>query len=225
MIDEAIILASGYGTRLRPLTDHMNKVILPVGGRPFITYVLDMLCNWGIKRVVMKVAYKWQTIYKTLGQKYRNLNISYIVTEMPLGTGGDLQMALHYVRGPQVFVLNGDTLFKIDHNKFYEECKEEPFALALTPSKNGNVSLGKDGRIDKFTIEPSSLPYRNGGIYLVNTEMFELQTTSLEEALANGLPARGYVDCGFFIDIGTPIDYGLAQLYVPKETREWALKL
>jgi len=102
-----------------------------------------MLCNWGIKRVVMKVAYKWQTIYKTLGQKYRNLNISYIVTEIPLGTGGDLQMALHYVRGPQVFVLNGDTLFKIDHNKFYEECKEEPFALALTPSRTVTLVWGK----------------------------------------------------------------------------------
>lgn len=225
MIDEAVILASGYGTRLRPLTDHMNKVVLPVGGRPWITYVLDMLQGWGIKRVVLKVAYKWNTIYKTIGHHYGDMDINYVVTEMPLGTGGDLQMALHYVRSPQVFVLNGDTLFKIDYQRFYEECQHESFALALTPDEHGNVDIGSDGYITQFSIDPSHLPYKNGGIYLVNKNKFQIQTTSLEEALAKGLRARGYVDNGFFIDIGTPINYGLAQLYVPKETKEWVLKL
>jgi len=184
--------------------------------------VLDMLHSWGIKHVVLKVAYKWNTIYEVLGHHYNGMNVNYVITEMPLGTGNDLQMALHYVRSQKVLAMNGDSLYKIDYQKFYEECQHEPFALAIMKDEHGNADIGPDGYITRFSVEPSNLPYKNGGIYIIDKDKFQIQTASLEEALAKGqLRARGYIDNGFFIDMGTPITYGLAQLLVPKEAEEY----
>ncbi len=223
---EAIVLAGGLGTRLKKLVSDVPKPMAPVGGKPFLSYILRWLNQNGITHVIFSVGYKWETIQKVYGEEYLSMRLSYSVEKSPLGTGGAIALAMKKVKENEVFIINGDTFFNINLKEFRDLHikKNREVSLALKPMENfdryGKVELDNGNRIIKFLEkQPTPKGLINAGIYLVDknsnrffppTEKFSFEKDFLETKL-DKLNMGGYVADKYFIDIGIPDDYTRAQ--------------
>lgn len=106
---KAMILAAGFGTRMRPLTDHCPKPLLPVAGKPLIVHHLERLAAAGFHEVVINVSYRAEQIIEALGDGRRyGVSLSYSVEEKPLETAGGLRHALAFLGEEPFALLNGD---------------------------------------------------------------------------------------------------------------------
>ncbi|NOY85169.1 MAG: nucleotidyltransferase family protein [Nitrospirae bacterium] len=116
---KAMVLAAGFGTRLRPLTDHTPKPLLPVGGRPMIEYTLLLLKKHGITEIIINLHHCGDQIINTLGDGSQlGLSISYSEEQgEPLGTGGGLKKAEAFFEGAPFLVINSDIVIDIDLGK------------------------------------------------------------------------------------------------------------
>ena len=222
MIREAIILAGGLGTRLQSEVAQLPKSMAPVDGIPFLNFVISYLEKEGIEHFIFALGHQHEIISRYVDGKFSSISKTYSVEHAPLGTGGAIKKACEHVKGKDVIIVNGDTLFNIDlsklssaHQQFGADC-----TIALKHlqhfSRYGKVDIGKDGRITGFhekKIHESGLI--NGGIYALNVPSF----------LAAGLPVafsfeRDYLERSvdtkkiygiemeqYFIDIGVPEDY------------------
>ncbi|MGV3656333.1 MAG: HAD-IIIA family hydrolase [Chitinophagaceae bacterium] len=225
-VTESIILAGGLGTRLREAVPDLPKCMAPVGGNPFISYVIDALRRQGVQRFVFSLGYRHDAIEEFLQGHYSTLEYETVVEKEPLGTGGAIALALKACQSENVLIANGDTLFKIDvksmaslHYKNNAQC-----TLALKPMQNferyGVVQTAESGRIVSFREKQF---YKegliNGGIYLLNKDSFLQkswpQKFSFEKDYLEKYTAEndfyGSVQTGYFIDIGIPEDYEKAQ--------------
>lgn len=107
----AFILTAGFGTRLRPFTDHMPKTLVPVNGRPLILYTLAFLKHNGIRDVVMNLHHHGEKIPALLGNGAAiGMRIKYSREKKILGTGGGLRKALRRMAGNNILVVNGDVV-------------------------------------------------------------------------------------------------------------------
>jgi len=228
---EAIILAGGLGTRLRSTVPDLPKCMAPVAGRPFLSYVIDYLRMQGIERFIFSLGYRWGLIEEFLQKEYPTLDYTSVIEEEPLGTGGGIRLAIENANSNNVLVANGDTLFKIQSKELFQthidngsEC-----TLALKAmhdfDRYGVVEMNDKGRILSFKEKqfyPSGLI--NGGIYILNKERFLArqlpQKFSFEkdylEPFCTEAPFYGFVQEGYFIDIGIPEDYQRAQSELKK---------
>jgi mannose-1-phosphate guanylyltransferase len=111
---EAVIIAGGLGTRLRPLTERRAKHLLPVGGVPFLTHQLAKLAVAGVRHVVLATSHRAEEFRPAFGDgSAHGLSLTYLREEQPLGTGGAIRhaaTALHSPPNEPVLVLNGDQL-------------------------------------------------------------------------------------------------------------------
>ena len=186
MVDEAVILAAGEGTRLRPFTEDVPKVMLPVANKPIVEYVVKSLSGIGIKRIVMVVGYRKESIMKYFGEgKKFGVKIVYATQEKQLGTGHALMQAKNYVEKDEFLVLPGDNI--IDE-KSLAKILESDFPSLLVaesdfPSKYGVVEM-RDGVISKLSEKPEKAESKliSTGIYKLRKDIFEI----LEEMLRKG---------------------------------------
>jgi len=167
----AVILAGGYGKRLRPLTNRTPKPLLKVGPRPILVWQIELMKHYGVRRFVLCVGYKKEMVKEALGDgSSLGVQVFYAEEEEPLGTGGAIKNAEEYVREEDYFfVLNGDVLTSIDPRPLAEKVMGEGFpaaiALVRLPSPYGVVEVDEDGLVRKF-VEKPTLPYWiNAGIY------------------------------------------------------------
>ena len=221
-ISEAIILAGGLGTRLRSAVADLPKCMAPVDGIPFIAFVIAYLQQQGITRFIFSLGYKSEVVTAYLQQQYPALDKSYIIEEEPLGTGGAVKLACENTATPHVLVVNGDTLFDVDittlagfHFKHKANC-----SLALKYmqhfSRYGSIEVEQIGLIKAFKEKQySNEGYINGGIYVLEVKQmlennlsakFSFEKDFLEK-YTNTLQLFGFVQDGYFIDIGIPEDY------------------
>jgi len=222
MLEEAVILAGGLGTRLKSVVKGIPKPMAEICGRPFLSYILDFLHTQGIERVILSVGYKWEVIKDFFGSQYKNLELEYAIEDKPLGTGGGLKNALKYVCEEEVFVLNGDTFFDIDLNLFYNlhKSKNSKLSIALKKMENtvryGAVEIDENNRIVSFLEKGKRVSgFINGGIYLLNKNFFNALSPEGNFSLEKDFLEKFYKDHefygfpfdGFFIDIGVPEDY------------------
>jgi NDP-sugar pyrophosphorylase family protein len=114
MINEAIILAGGKGTRLKGVIDDRAKPMALVNGKPFLEHLLKKLEDSGIRKVVLAVGYKYESILDYFGWRFGKIQLVYTLEETPLGTGGGIVLGLQETKRPNVLVINGDTFFDID---------------------------------------------------------------------------------------------------------------
>ncbi len=225
-IKEAIILAGGLGTRLRSVLPDLPKCMAPVNGEPFLHYIIAYYREQGIERFIFSLGYKHEVISKWITTQYPGLAVEFVIEETPLGTGGAIRFAAEKAKDKNILVLNGDTIFKVDvqelgafHTKNTADC-----TLALKPMKNferyGVVETTDDGRIKSFKEKKYYAEgLINGGVYILNTEKFRKQKWpekfSFEkdylEVVFSTNPVYGYVQEGYFIDIGIPEDFERAQ--------------
>jgi len=224
---EAIILAGGFGTRLQRVVSDLPKSMALINDKPFLEYLLNFLTGQGIEKVILSVGYKREIIQDHFKSRYKQLSISYAVEEDPLGTGGGILNAISQVEGNEVFAMNGDSMFRIDLQamQHLHEKTEADLTMALRylddTARFGTVQINPEKRVIGFyeKNEDSDPGYINGGIYLINKKFlqsssfekkFSLEKDCFEKCYRNsrifGYPAKGY-----FLDIGIPEDYMLAQ--------------
>jgi len=223
---QAIILAGGFGTRLRTVITDLPKPLAPIQGKPFLAHLLDYLHAQGITRVILSVHFMHEKIQSYFQSSYRGISIDYAIEEQPLGTGGAILNSLSLVDPKQpVFVLNGDTFLKLNYQTLMTLHQTSPqtsitMTLRFVPdaSRYGLV-LTKGNQVIAFQERGGQEPgCINAGVYLINPYLFE--TFSLSRAFSfekeflfpevNQLKPLALVVDDYFIDIGVPEDYARA---------------
>lgn len=219
---EAIVLAGGLGTRLRSVVTDLPKPMAPIGDKPFLEYILKYLKKNGVKKVILSVGYKWETIKEYFGNRFNGLELIYSVEDEPLGTGGAIKKAMLHVNGKKVYIINGDTFFDVDLKSLTLEDNSQ-LILSLKQMEKfdryGCVESDKKGLVTAFTEkEYKEVGNINGGIYLASREIFENfeleEIFSFEEFMQYNfkeLKISSKVFENYFIDIGIPKDYEKAQ--------------
>ena len=227
IVQEAIILAGGFGTRLKEVVSDIPKVMAPVNGRPFLEYVINYLEHHVIDHVILSVGYKHEIIQEHFGNQYKSVTIDYAIEDEPLGTGGGIKKAFSFVRGHRALVLNGDTMFRVNLQKIFEFhfSKSSDFSIILREVNNveryGAVEVDRDNRVVGFDEKGQKFGNGkiNGGVYLVNRNFFTKNKFpdkfSLEkdcfEKMVHSYPFYAMVCKQYFLDIGIPEDYKKAQ--------------
>lgn len=222
----AAILAGGLGTRLKVAVSDKQKVLAEVGGRPFLTYLLDQISSAGIRKVVLCTGYKADEIREKLGDVYGPLSLLYSTEDRPLGTGGALRLALPYLSSDTIMVMNGDSYIDTNLATYVDWFfrKERDVALLLTKAPDttryGKVTVNQDGNIAVFD-EKGTRPgpgWVSAGIYLMKKSLIASipagRAYSLERELFPYLAGDrlfGFCCKGRFIDIGTPDSYAIAE--------------
>ena len=227
---EAIILAGGKGTRLKSVISDIPKPMAPINDIPFLQYVLDDLAAQGVSRVVLSTGYKHEVVEAYFGFRYQQLEIAYSIEETPLGTGGAIRKALQQATQPEVFILNGDTMFRVNlpEMKAFHQAHRADLTLALKAmddcSRYGRVET-EDHRVTQFKEKMAGQPGAiNGGVYLLSRSVFPAleqlpERFSFEqefmEAQHRNFRVTGYRTDAYFIDIGIPEDFARAQRELP----------
>jgi D-glycero-alpha-D-manno-heptose 1-phosphate guanylyltransferase len=222
---EAIILAGGFGTRLREVLGDVPKPLAQVSGRPFLAWILDALQRQGLRRAILATGFKGAEIQAALGRRWHDMTLSYSHEQEPLGTGGAIAHAARKLHGDAFFVLNGDTWLTLDYVAFDEYVRQSRarfgMALARVPdvSRYGAVCV-EHGRVARFIEKGKVGPgYVNAGVYRMQQSMlsafpastpFSFETEVLVP-LASSEAIVAYEDTADFIDIGVPEDYARAQ--------------
>ena len=106
---EGIVLAGGFGTRLREVVPDLPKPMAPIAGRPFLEILLSTLARKGFTRVVLSLGFMAEKIITHFGESYAGMHLVYEVESRPLGTGGAIRAALTRFESDHVFIFNGDT--------------------------------------------------------------------------------------------------------------------
>ena len=225
---DAIILAGGLGTRLRSVVSEVPKCMAPVGGKPFIEILADWIRdNTDIEKVVLSVGYLREFVFDWVlhnADRYP-IEFDFAVEDTPLGTGGGIRLALSQCRSDEVLVLNGDTFFGVSPEALLASSQDAPVTLALKPMRNfdryGAVDCTPDGTVTGFREKKHcDEGLINGGVYLIRRSLLDLKALpakfSFESDVLSPLAAAGklraVVQDGYFIDIGIPEDYALAQI-------------
>ncbi len=227
MINTAIILAGGLGTRLRPVVSDLPKPMAPVAGRPFLEYLLLHARKQGVRQAVLSVGYKFEAIKAHFGDAYKEIRLKYAIEEEPLGTGGAIWNAFPFCESKTVVVLNGDSLFEVDFKALhgFQRGKNAKMVLSLKPMENfdryGAVEIDEEHCIRQFqekTFREKGLI--NGGVYCLDLNWaeqlplsgkFSFEKEVLEKYVKSG-ECYGFVSSAYFIDIGIPADYERAQI-------------
>lgn len=222
--NEAVILAGGFGTRLQSVVSDVPKPMAKVGEYPFLHYVLNHLKNNGIKKIVLSVGYRHETIIKYFGSKFGNVELTYAIENQPLGTGGAVKFAAQYITTDKFFLLNGDSIFKSDLSLLedFHEQKQSQITLSLKEMQHfdryGSVQINHKGQITTFREKQyCKAGLINTGVYMVDKQSiihidrdkFSFEKDILEQQLENQT-IYGTISEGYFIDIGIPEDYSKA---------------
>src|SRR3989304_3798957 len=112
---KAVILAGGEGTRLREIIKDVPKPMAPVGGRPFLEYLILQLARWDFRKIILSIGYRGSIIKSYFGNGEQcGVNIKYSEEYEPLGFGGALRKAAQMIEDEQFIAMNGDSFFDID---------------------------------------------------------------------------------------------------------------
>ena len=215
---EVIILAGGFGTRLQSVVPDVPKPMALINGKPFLEYLLEYLSRYKATKIILSVGYKANIIKEYFKIRYKDIPIVYSEEDQPLGTGGAIKKALQFTANNRCLVLNGDSFFSIDLDKFYEKTAKDKIAIGIKKMINfdryGSVEVEND-KITAFTEKRfTDEGYINSGIYAVSKQIFddiEDDTFSFELFLQNQEDIAAYIADGYFIDIGIPLDYEKAK--------------
>jgi D-glycero-alpha-D-manno-heptose 1-phosphate guanylyltransferase len=228
---EAVLLVGGLGTRLGGLIGDLPKPLAPVGGRPFLAWMLDSLAEQGFWRVILATGYRGDQVEAMLGTSWRGMAIEYSRETQPLGTGGAIALAARRISADAFFVMNGDTWLRLDYTTFDKQARESNarLGIALTRvddvERYGAVRVEGDkvaGFVEKGSTGPG---YINAGVYRVRRDLlpafpqdaqFSFETQVLVPTVARE-SVFAYTDTSGFIDIGVPEDYARAQHVIGAE--------
>ncbi len=229
---QAVILAGGQGTRLRPLTLARAKPVVPLLNQPFLAWQLALLREHGVTDVILACSYRVEDVQQALGDgNALGVRLRYVVESEPLGTGGGVRNAADLTRGT-VFVLNGDVLTDADLGAMrrFHESRRSRTTIFLTPVADprayGLVELDGEGRLTRFrekptADEPITTNTINAGIYLIDAALLaripadrpvSIEREFFPALIADQIPAYGWTSAAYWRDIGSPSAYRAAQM-------------
>ena len=221
----AVVLAGGFGTRLRSVVSDRPKVLAEVGGRPFLEYLLDQLVAEDVKSVVLCTGYLGEQVQRRLGSSYRTLALRYSREPQPLGTGGALRLALPMLDTDPVLVMNGDSYCdtRLDTFANSHASRSAPATILLAETDDtrryGRVQVDDEGRVLRFSEKSNDMDpgLVNAGIYLLSRTLIGAiafgRAVSLEREVFPDWIGRGlygYCTHGRLWDIGIPESYARA---------------
>ncbi len=189
----AIILAGGFGKRLRPLTDTIAKSMVPVAGKPILLRQLEWLRGHGVDELVLCVGHLKETIVDYFGDgETHGVTIRYVVEDRPLGTAGAFRNAMEsYPSGEPFFGLNGDVVTDLDPVMLVDRLRRTnavaAIALVPLPSPFGEVVTDDQERVTSFLEKPRLMDHWiNAGVYC------------LAPSIASYLPKEGSIENDVF---------------------------
>ncbi len=230
-IDKAIIMAGGFGTRLRPLTLNIPKPLVPMMQRPMMHHIADLLKKYGVSEITSMLYYQPESIKQYFGDGSKfGYKMHYVMSDADYGTAGSVRNAYDFVDG-RFIVISGDVLTDFDLSKAIEfhESRGAMATMVLTHVKNplqfGVVITDKDGRITRFLEKPTwgevFSDAINTGIYILEKEVMDLIPHREEydfskqlypKMLKEKLPLYGYIADGYWRDVGTLTEYQEAHI-------------
>ena len=218
MIENALILAAGKGTRMWPLTENIPKPLLPICGLPIIERQIQELKKVGVKKLYILIGYQMKELSDYLGEAKNGIRIQYIVQEEQKGTGHAVNQAKNIIKG-NFYCINGDLIVDSKNLERLKE-KENNLTMMVTNVKDGSnfgviesnngrlISINEKGISGKSTI--------NAGVFLFNEKIFdainnieksirgEYELTDALQYISNDIHILEYQ--GFWKDIGAPWD-------------------
>ncbi|GAA4869617.1 NDP-sugar synthase [Pseudonocardia benzenivorans] len=221
---EAVVLVGGQGTRLRPLTLSAPKPMLPTAGVPFLAHLLSRIRAAGVRRVVLGTSYLAETFEKHFGDGAAlGLDLTYVVEDEPLGTGGGIRNVAGHLTADDVLVFNGDVLCGTDLRAVVATHRDTQADVTLhlvrvpDPRAYGCVPTDPDGRVLEFLEKTPDPPTDqiNAGCYVFRRAVIDAipagRAVSVEREtfpglLAAGSRISGHVDDAYWRDMGTPAD-------------------
>jgi D-glycero-alpha-D-manno-heptose 1-phosphate guanylyltransferase len=221
---EAIVLAGGFGTRLRGVVSDVPKPMAPVAGKPFLEILLRALASKGFGRVVLSLGFMADKISGYFGDQFAGMELTYVVEDHPLGTGGAVRLALANCQEDHVFVFNGDTFLDLEVDeveRLWQERYNPIIVGRIVPdTARYGCLLTEHGRVTGFSEKGVAGPgLINAGCFVLDRSelngfalhhAFSLETDFLANAVQR-IPVDVFVTEGLFIDIGIPEDYARAQ--------------
>lgn len=222
---QALILAGGEGTRLRPLTSTVPKPIVPLVDRPFIAYMIEWLRGHGVDDVILACGFMAGAVRAVLGDgSSLGVSLRYVEEPEPLGTGGALKYAQELL-DERFFMLNGDCLTDVDLTAQLAQHERTGAVLTLgligvdDPSAYGLVRCSGEGAVTDFLEKPRPDEIDTNlislGAYVVQREVLDTMPpagtrVSIERDVFPGLVGKGlygFHASGYWLDIGTPERY------------------
>lgn len=221
---EAIVLAGGFGTRLREVVVDVPKPMAPIAGRPFLEILLGSLARKGVSRVIVSLGFMAENISSHFGTRFQGLDLAYVVEDTPLGTGGATRLAIEACTQDHVFVFNGDTYLDLELEQLEQQWQTKQHPIVVSRQVPDTIRYGRlvvDGnRITSFAekgiVGPGLI---NAGCYVLATDAlaqfplnqpFSIETDYLVPEVSSS-DVEVFVTEGLFIDIGIPEDYARAQ--------------
>jgi mannose-1-phosphate guanylyltransferase len=222
---QALVLAGGEGTRLRPLTLTTPKPVMPLAGRPFLTFMLDWLARHGVDDAIMSCGHLSDEVERVLGDEYHGVRLHHVVEEERLDTAGPVRLA--YDQGllqERLFVMNGDCLADLDLSAELRQHEATGAAVTLglveveDTSHYGVVPTNADMQVEAF-LEKQTGPVPTNRI---NAGAYVIERSVVEQHIPSGRPVSferevfpklvghglyGWHGEGYWMDIGTPERY------------------
>lgn len=178
---QAVILAGGTGTRLKPITDYVPKPLIPINNIPIIEWQIKYLKRFGIDDFIICAGYKTDQIQDYFEHmKNFGSNVEFSIEKTPLGTGGAIRKAAKFIKGRSFLVLNGDIITTLDIRKLYSNLNS--IALIELRTKFGTVDLDGDKVTDFREKRNISGVWMNSGIY------------HLDKKIISDLPSKGAIE-------------------------------
>ena len=222
---DVVVLAGGFGTRLRPWTEGRAKPLLPVLDKTLLERVVECVPNELIDRVVIAAGYSITEMEKFFSSSDLPYDVIISVEDVPLGTGGAIAKSLEHLSGDgPVLILNGDLVSSVDVNQLLNYHQEKKASITLSlwhvddPSRFGVCGLDESGMITRFPEKPepgtefSNLI--NAGCYLIERDVLESLSSkkhSMEREvfplIADAGKMSGLEFKGYFVDAGTPSSF------------------
>jgi mannose-1-phosphate guanylyltransferase len=216
---QAVILAGGLGKRMRPLTESVPKPMIEVRGKPFLQHQFELLGSFGIRRVVLLVAYLGEQIEKHFGDGSElGLHLSYSYEPEPLGTGGALKNAAALLDG-EFLLLNGDTYLAINYAGLGDAFRASGAMAMIVAYENSdarvasNLALSADASVVAYRKrDPHGLTHVDAGVIALRRAVLDEipagSKCSLEEEIFPKLIERGEMKAWItkepFYDMGSP---------------------
>lgn len=218
-----LLMAGGFGSRLKPLTNNTPKPMLIVGGKPIIEHNIDRLIRFGIREFFISVKYLKEQIMDYFGDgSAKGVRITYIEEDEPLGTIGALSK-INQLENKTLLVMNSDLLTDLNFETFYREfLHSNSKMLVLSIPYNINIPYAvlesENNKVKSFTEKPTYTYYSNGGIYLLSFTVKDkipydtfYNATDLMELLIKDNALSDFKYKGYWLDIGKPKDFEQSQ--------------
>jgi len=227
----AVILAGGFGTRIKHLLGDLPKPMAPVSGKPFVEWIIRYLAAQKIENVILSTGYLAETVEKHFqSQPIKNVRVKCVPETSPLGTAGGFLNAIRKEKSAEAFlVLNGDSLAPAPLEKFFKSLDDEKISGAILgvkisdASRFGTILQNANGDLSGFNEKKPGAGVINAGIYLFRTSVIKkfpkksplsFETEVFPSLISQKARVKVCVTDAPFLDIGTPDSLPLAEQFI-----------